>query len=148
MEKFATAIRFCEFLFACIEEEKCTQLCMAIDANTDVDVVNSDDTPHKVTVTPLQCCLFIEENDIDCEVRSKLLFIIIYSQACMCASVATMVQRCVFIADIDCEVYFCLLQTIELRPARVLLLGPLEEERTGNNSGRALFLFRNLVSYH
>ena len=41
---------------------------------------------------------------------------------------------------------FCLLQTIELRPARVLLLGPLEEERTGNNSGRALFLFRNLVN--
>ena len=139
------------WVFACMHEiieEKCTQLCMAIDANTDVDVVNSDDTLHKVTVTPLQCCLFIEENDIDCEVRSKLLFIIIYSQACMCASVATMVQRCVFIADIDCEVYFCLLQTIELRPARVLLLGPLEEEHTGNNSGRALFSFRNLVSYH
>lgn len=93
MEKFATAIRFCEFLFACMKSQKKKSahsyvLCMAIDANADVDVVNSDDTPHKVTVTPLQCCLFIEENDIDCEVRSKLLFIIIYSQACMCASVA------------------------------------------------------------
>ena len=29
----------------------------------------------------------------------------------------------------------------------MLLLGPLEEEHSGNNSGRALFLFRNLVSY-
>ena len=44
---------------------------MTIDANTDVDLVNSDDTPHKVTVTPLQCCIFIEENDIDCEVCIK-----------------------------------------------------------------------------
>ena len=44
---------------------------MTIDANTDVDLVNSDDTPHKVTVTPLQCCIFIEENDIDCEVWIK-----------------------------------------------------------------------------
>jgi len=41
---------------------------MIIDANTDVDLVNSDDTQHKVTVTPLQCCIFVEENDIDCEV--------------------------------------------------------------------------------
>lgn len=55
---------------------------MAIDANTDVDLVNSDDMPHKVTVTPLQCCLFIEENDIDCEV-CKLPVI------SMCASAAT-----------------------------------------------------------
>ena len=45
-----------------------TQLPMIIDANTDVDLVNSDDTQHKVTVTPLQCCIFVEENDIDCEV--------------------------------------------------------------------------------
>ena len=39
-----------------------------------------------------------------------------------------------------------LLQTLELKPPRVLLLGPVEEEYSGNNSGRALFLFRNLVS--
>lgn len=70
-------------LWGNLEEEKCTQLRMAIDANTDIDLVNSDDTPHKVTVTPLQCCLFIEENDIDCEV-CKLPVISMRASAATC----------------------------------------------------------------
>lgn len=41
--------------------------------NTDVDLVNSGDTPYEITVTPSQCCLFIEEKDIDCEVCKHLI---------------------------------------------------------------------------
>ena len=61
-------VSFCMNLWKFRRRASAHRLHMVIDANTDVDLVNSDDTPHKVTVTPLQCCLFIEENDIDCEV--------------------------------------------------------------------------------
>jgi len=46
---------------------------VSIPSNTDVDLVNSGDTPYEITVTPSQCCLFIEENDIDCEVCKHLI---------------------------------------------------------------------------
>ncbi|XP_064404951.1 uncharacterized protein LOC135350151 [Halichondria panicea] len=50
-------------------------------------------------------------------------------------------QCCLIIeaGDIDCKI-------IELRPPVILRLGPRIDQFVGNNSGRALFMFRNLYS--
>ena len=131
--------------------------------NTDVDLVNTGDTPYEITVTPSQCCLFIEENDIDCEVCCSLavrknhgqrIKDNLYREGSLVGSCMKFKRKdlymCVCCTAIRLRLQYCahrsLLQTLELKPPSVLLLGSVEEEYSGNNSGRALFLFRNLVS--
>lgn len=36
--------------------------------HADIEFINNDNTPHEIKVTPTKCCLFIEEDDVDCEV--------------------------------------------------------------------------------
>lgn len=70
--QFATAIRFCEFernnwksMHVCYS---LLYIMQAVLYHADIEFINNDNTPHEIKVTPTKCCLFIEEDDVDCEV--------------------------------------------------------------------------------